>query len=161
MLALRRSASRQAGFTLVEVAMASLILVVGFIGLIQAVTLGGGMLAQARREALATRILEHEIEKLRFKSWPEIVALPTASTAVALAAGFAAEATGLGATFTLARTLTSPDPATNLREVNFTVTWVVTSSRRNPDGTLVTFTHTRSNSAYFGKNGLNLSYQRS
>ena len=30
------------GFTLVEVAMASLILVVGFIGLIQAVTLGVG-----------------------------------------------------------------------------------------------------------------------
>ena len=66
-----------------------------------------------------------------------------------------------GATYTLARTLTSPDPVTNIRQVNFTVTWVVKTSRRNALGNLLTFTYTLSNSAWFGKYGLNLSYQRS
>ena len=65
-----------------------------------------------------------------------------------------------GATFTLARSLTSPDPVTNIREVIFTVTWVVTTSRNKLDGSPLTFTYRRSNVGWFGKYGVNLSYQR-
>ena len=65
------------GFTLVEVMMASLILVVGFIGLIEAVTLASNTMDHARRQTLATQIVNHEIEKLRFSSWTTISALPT------------------------------------------------------------------------------------
>ena len=152
---------RHAGFTLVEVMMAATILVVGFMGMIQAVTVSSGMMDHARRQTLAAQILNHEIEKLRFSSWATISALPTTSTVVSIDSQFTAATAASGATYSLSRTLTSTNPATNLREVNFTVTWVVTTSRRKTDGSLLTFTYTRVNSAYFGKYGLNLTYQRS
>ena len=157
------------GFTLVEVMMASLILVVGFIGLIEAVALASNTMDHARRQTLATQIINHEIEKLRFSSWTTISALPTASTAITIDSQFDQARLALGddgsgtavTRFTLARTVTTSDPVTNIREVNFTVTWVVKTSRLNSDGTQLTFTYTRANSAWFGKYGLNLSYQNS
>ncbi len=148
-------------FTLVEVMMASLILVVGFMGMIQALTVTSAMMDTARRQTLAGQIMNHEIEKLRFSSWSTITGLPVASTAITIDSQFSTAIATSGAAYTLTRTVTSPDPATNLREVNFALTWVVTTSRHNTDGTLVTFTYTRVNSAYFGKYGLNLTYQRS
>ena len=152
---------RNRGFTIVEVMMAATILVVGFIGMIEAMTLGSSMMDTARRQTLATQIINHEIERLRFSDWTTVSGLPTASTTITIDDQFTAAIAASGANYTLARTVTSPDPATNLREVNFVVTWVVTTSRRTAGGSPLSFTYTRSNSAYFGKNGLNLSYQRS
>jgi Tfp pilus assembly protein PilV len=203
------------GFTIVEVMMASVILVVGFVGMIEAVTISAKLMDAARRQTLATQIINHEIEKLRFAPWVTtnsitgISNLPTASTAVAIDTAFwpawnsatpyvanrvvsyngafyrcvsahtgqtppnatywtatTAAATSdiiftQGATYTLARTVTSPNPVTDIREVNFTLTWVVNTSRVDAGGTPLTFTFTRANSAWFGKYGLNLSYQRS
>jgi prepilin-type N-terminal cleavage/methylation domain-containing protein len=203
------------GFTIVEVMMASVILVVGFMGMIEAVTVTSGMMDHARRQALANQIINHEIENLRVLSWDitgstnDLLGLPTASTTVAIAPQFwptwnnktayvansvityngawyrcilahtgqtppnatywtsvtAGATTDIvnfsGATYTLARSVTSPDPTTYIREVTFTVTWVVTTSRQDTGGSLLTFTYTRSNSAWFGKYGLNLSHQRS
>jgi hypothetical protein len=72
----------------------------------------------------------------------------------------------LGATYTLTRSVanvsydyTGTTPI--LREVTFTVTWMVKTSRLNSDGTLFTLTYTRISSAYYGQYGLNLTYQRS
>jgi Tfp pilus assembly protein PilV len=202
------------GFTIVEVMMASVILVVGFVGMIEAVTISARMMDAARRQTLATQIINHEIEKLRLAPWVTtngitgISNLPTASTAIAIDTAFwpawnsataytanrvvsyngayyrcvtahsnqappnsnwtattTAQTTDVvfdqGATYTLARTVTSPDPVTDIREVNFTVTWVVNTSRVDSGGAPLTFTFTRANSAWFGKYGLNLSYQRS
>jgi hypothetical protein len=148
-------------FTLVEVMMAAVILVIGFIGMIEAVTISSGMMDHARRQTLASQIINHEIAKLRFADWTTISALPTASTAVTIDTQFSTAIASSGATFSLARTVTSPDPVTNIRQVNFTVTWVVTTSRRDSLGSLLQFTYRRSNSAWYGKYGLNLSYQRS
>ncbi|MDP2324685.1 MAG: hypothetical protein Q8N51_11710, partial [Gammaproteobacteria bacterium] len=64
---LRRPSS--AGFSIVDVMMGATILVVGLMGLIQAVIIGSEMLATARRQTLAAQILDNEIEKLRFKTW--------------------------------------------------------------------------------------------
>ena len=206
-----RSQSRNnpAGFSLVEVMMASVILVIGFVGMIEAVTLSARMMDSARRQTLASQIINHEVEKLRFNDWTTISGLPTTSTTVAIDLPFwptwgsvtsyfpnnvvtyngvsyrciatnsgrvppnatywtavtSALTTDIvvtqGATFTLARTVTSPDPVTNIREVNFTLTWVVTTSRRDSSNSPLTFRYTRSNSAWYGKYGLNLTYQRS
>jgi hypothetical protein len=193
---------------------AATILVVGFIGLIEAVKVTSDMMEHARRQTYATQIINHEIEDLRFLSWDvsgstnDIVGLPTASTAVAIdpqlwpnwssTASYVANqvvayngawyrcvlahtgqtppngtfwtsvtagattdiVTFSGATYTLARTVTNPNPVTNIREVNFTATWVVRTSRRDASNNPLSFTYTRSNSAWFGKYGLNLSYQR-
>jgi len=141
--------------------MAAVILVIGFIGMIEAVTISSGMMDHARRQTLAAQIINHEIAKLRFADWATISALPTASTAVTIDSQFTTALAASGATFTLARTVTSPDPVTNIRQVNFTVTWVVTTSRLDSFGNRLTFTYRRTNSAWYGKYGLNLSYQRS
>jgi prepilin-type N-terminal cleavage/methylation domain-containing protein len=160
---------RTAGFTLIEVMAASLILVVGFIGLIKAVALASNTMDHARRQTLATQIIIHQIEDLRLSSWTTVSALPTASTAITIDGQFDQARLALGddksataiVSFSLARTVTNPDPVTNIREVNFTVTWVVTTSRVDANGNRLTFTYTRANSAWFGKYGLNLTYQRS
>jgi len=141
--------------------MASLMLVVGFIGMIEAVTLSSMMMDNARRQTLATQIINHEIEKLRFASWTTISNLPTTSTAVTIDSRFNTGIAASGATYALARTVTSPDPVTNIREVNFTVTWTVLTSRRDSSNNPLSFTYRRTNSAWFGKYGLNLTYQRS
>lgn len=201
---------RTRAFTIVEVMMAATILALGFMGLIEAVGVTANMMNHARRQTLATQIINHEIQDLRVASWTTISGLPTASTSVAIdylfwpnwsstasyvanhvvtysgawyrcilvptanqnptnATYWTSVTTGAtsdilafsGATYTLARTVTSPDPITNIREVNFTVTWIVKTSRRDGSNNPLSFTYTRSNSAWFGKYGLNLSYQRS
>ncbi len=158
--------------------MASLILTVGFVGVIEAVTVSATAMDLARRQTLATQIMEHEFEKLRLLPWDVAVAAPnelaindltTSSTAITIDSQFDAARLALGdnksatapVRFSLARTLTASNPVTNIREVNFTVTWVVKSSRRTDAGTQVSFTSSRSNSAWFGKYGLSLSYRQS
>jgi Tfp pilus assembly protein PilV len=68
----------QAGFTLIEVGMASLILVVGFIGMIQAVTIGTQMLDTARKQQIAMQIIDGEIEYRRAGSLATLAALTSA-----------------------------------------------------------------------------------
>ena len=188
--------------------MAAIILTVGFMGLIQAVTICSGMMDQARRQTLAAQILNNEIEQLRLQPWTTITGLATASAAVGIDRQFwpawlgtASYATGSvvsynggyyrcimasageppsdpshwtpatssqstdilvfsGAIYSMTRA-TEDIQAGSLREVTFTVTWVVTSSRRDSGNNPVKFTYSRSNSAWYGKYGLNLSYQRS
>lgn len=206
--------TRQAGFTIVEVMMAATILVVGFIGMIEALTITSTQIDSARRQTLANQILNHELEKLRLASWSTLSGLPTASTTLAIdlpawplwssirtysvnevasyngawyrclvahtnqtppnatywtaVTSYSSGATNIveayGATFTLARTVAnvSSDVSGNvvLREVTFTVTMTV-KTNRNVSGSAQTFTYTRVNSGYFGKHGLNLTYQRS
>ncbi len=164
------------GFTIVEVMMASVILVVGFMGMIQGITVSSEMLATARRQTIATQIISHETEKLRLKSWTYLSALTSSSAAtynsdssdinMAIAAS--------GVSFTLATTVSTI--TTDLREVVYTVTW--TKSGNNiaatpPTGSWldqlsffnqqspIARTYTRVSTAYFTKYGLNLSYQRS
>jgi Tfp pilus assembly protein PilV len=81
----RQSRTRhQAAFTMVEVMMASVILVVGFMGMIQAVTIGSEMLATARRQTIAAQILDHEIEKLRYADWTTVSSYPTGPTTLTI-----------------------------------------------------------------------------
>jgi prepilin-type N-terminal cleavage/methylation domain-containing protein len=151
---------RRAGFTLVEVMMASTLLLVGFVGMIGAVTLSANGMDQARRETLAGQILAHEIDKIRLTSWSDISGLTANNTTLTIDSQFTDAVAASGATYVLTRNFTNPNPETNLREVNFTVTWTVKTSRTS-GGQLVTFSYSRRASTYLGKYGLHLSYQRS
>jgi len=71
---------RTAGFTLIEVMMAAVILVVGFVGMIEAVILSQNMMNNARRQTLAAQIMSHEMEQLRLQSWANISLLPASQT---------------------------------------------------------------------------------
>src|SRR5436190_4042514 len=70
----------QRGFSLIEVMMATTILLVGFIGLIQAVTIGSDFLDTARKLEVANQIVTTEIEKLRSGDWATIANLPATAT---------------------------------------------------------------------------------
>jgi hypothetical protein len=158
--------------------MASLVLVVGFIGMISALTLGSEMLATANRSTIAAQIISHEMEKLRLKDWTYISGLASASAATydSSASGSTAIDTaisGSGVTFSVARTVATI--TTDLREVTFTVTWTksgTTAAASAATGswlnqlafsraTPISRTYTRSGTGYFGKYGLNLNLQRS
>ncbi len=164
----KRSASK--AFTIVEVMMASVILVVGLIGMIQGVTIGSEMMATARRQTIAAQILEHEIGKLRLADWATVSAL-TDSSAATYDSDQAAIDTAIaasGVTFNLARTVSTV--TTDLREVTFTVTWTksgTTTAATTTTGSWfdqlsfagsapIARTYTRKSTAYFGKYGLNI-----
>jgi Tfp pilus assembly protein PilV len=155
--------------------MASVILVVGFMGMIQAVTIGSEMLATARRQTLAAQILNHEMEKLRLEDWATISAL-TDSTAATYDSDQASLDTAIstsGVTFNLARDVTTV--TTDLVEVTLTITWRksgdniaattatgswlerLSLSRSSP----IARTYTRRTTTWFTKYGLNHAIQRS
>lgn len=232
--------------------MATVITMVGFIGMMEAVTIAATTMDHARRQTFATQVLSHEIDELYFLSWATISTLPAVPVAPALTptlpidpqfwpnwngatnyvlkqvvaysvappslppvanayyrcilahanqppcnssgvvnATYWAVVTPAnppawddvviysGATFTLARTVTSLNPVTNMRQVNFTVTWTVVTGRINSGVTQggrttatgaddyatnlrrADSTHTRVMSAWYGKYGLPLSYPQS
>lgn len=136
-----------AGFTIVEVMMAATILVVAFVGMIQAVTIGSEMMATARRQTLANQIITHEVEALRLKSWPEISVLSSISEGVYSATPPLEESiTHAGVVFLFSREVKSPNA--ELREVTVVVRWP--EDRK----------YTRQMTAYYGRYGLSLTSQR-
>lgn len=151
--------------------MASVILVVGFMGMISAITVGSEMMATARRQALATQILNHEVEKLRLTAWSGLPGAGTAS--VTVDSQFNSDMTAAGVVFSLSRTTT--DIISNeLKEITFTITWTksgTTTAPNAPTGSWlqrlsfsgnapIARTYTRMTTAYFGKYGLSNSLQR-
>ncbi|OHE81127.1 MAG: hypothetical protein A3G75_12340 [Verrucomicrobia bacterium RIFCSPLOWO2_12_FULL_64_8] len=164
MKSLRRT---HAGFTLIEVALAATILLFGFVGMINAISIGTEMLDTARKQTVAAQIVQVEIDYLRTLDWNSILNLtPTSSTALTDQVAYPefnsslsmkpkpAAIVNADTTFQLSRQISdvhgSGSTAT-LRRVTLGVTWVGNTGRQ----------HTRSCQAYFGKNGLNVSYQKS
>lgn len=176
-------------FSIIDVLMATVILVVCMMGMIQAVTIGSEMLATAKRQTLAAQIISHEIEKLRLVGWSTTTTVAgttytggIAALANSPAATYDSDLQAIddaiaasGVTFSVAREVTIFP--TDLREVTFTVTWTKGNINANtaaptPSGSWldklayyrespIARTYTRKGSAWFGKYGLNLSYQRS
>jgi len=151
--------------------MGAAILVVGFIGLIQAVTLSAAMLDAARKQQIAAQIIDGEIEALRSGTWSNLASMadgttysmsvdwagnPSGSTSrfeldnnaplLAVAKGF-----GCTLTATYMRPAAATSATVTFLKVTCTVTWTGSTGR----------SYTRSTDAYFGKYGLNLSYQKS
>lgn len=144
--------------------MASVILVVAFIGMIEAMTVSSGSMDHARRQTLAYQIMSHEIERLRYAPWTNgstgINDLATGPTAITIDSQFGGAIAASGATYVLSQSVA--DIVTgSLREVTYTVTWTVSTSRRKSDGSQLKFSFTRTAAAWYGKYGVNLSYQRS
>lgn len=138
--------------------MAATVIVVCFFGMIQALTVGTEMMATARRQTLASKLMDHELEQLRLQSWTTISGYAAGPTAITIASThpFYSAVQGSGATFTLSRSAADVSGLTNVKEITFTVTWTV-----QPSGGVASRTYTRIKSGYYGKYGLNLTYQRS
>jgi hypothetical protein len=157
--------------------MGSTILLVGFIGLIQAIPLGAESLDTARNLQLAHEIASTEVEKLRGGGWDRVANLPATATISINSGGvitgdatvFAlsnytvptaddnADLTSLARGFTcaVARTYLRPTAATastaTFVKVVYTITWTSSTGRL----------HRHQAETYLGKNGLHLSHQQS
>jgi type II secretory pathway component PulJ len=165
------------GFSIVEVMTATTILLVGFVGLIQALTIGTEALDTARKQQVANQIVTAELEKLRGGAWTVIANLPASATINVSSTGtisgdatgfaltnFTADATddnttlrdlARGFTCTLERTRLRPSAATaatvTFVKVVYTVTWKSNTGR----------SHQHRLESYLAMNGLHLSYQQS
>lgn len=168
---------RQRGLSLIEVMMGTSLLFVGFLGMIQAVTIGTESLDTARKQEIAVQLASAEIEKLRSSAWSTITSLPSSGSIYINGSGVvsgdmtsfsltnrtaatnddATELTSLAKGFTCSftRTYLRPSAATATTatyvKVVYTVRWTTTTGRVQKQ--LV--------DAYFTKNGLQLSYQQS
>lgn len=164
------------GFTLIEVMMASAILVVGFTGLIQAITIGSEALDTARKQQVATQIMDAEIERLRSGPWSIIAGLAAGGSLTIDSSGaISGDTTGFaltnytaagsddnlglaalarGFTCSFVRTRLRPASATSgtvtYLRIDYTVSWTGNTGR----------VYRRSTPAFFGRNGLHLSYQK-
>ena len=68
----RRARSGGAGFTLLEVVMATAIMAIGFLGMFATVLHAGKLASAAEEEGLVASGLEQRIDQLRLLQWPEL-----------------------------------------------------------------------------------------
>jgi Tfp pilus assembly protein PilV len=172
-----KAPAKQSGFNIIEVMMATTILLVGFIGLIQSISIGSDALDLARKQQLANQIVAAEIEKLRGGSWTTIASLPaSASLAISPDGTLSGDVTrfalsnytaattddntalstlarGFTCSFTRERLRPSGATAANVTYVKlvYTIQWTSSNGR----------VHQHSSETYLGMNGLHLSYQQS
>jgi amino acid transporter len=156
--------------------MGATILVVGFIGIIQAISLGSEARDTARKQQVAIQIIDAEIERLRSGPWSTLSSLAASGTIqVAMNGAVSGDTTRFaltnytaattddnsplaalapGFTCNYARTWLRPTAATastvTFISVTYTLTWTSNTGR----------THRRSERAFFSRNGLHLSYQK-
>ena len=112
----RVPAPRRAAFTLVEVMVAATVLVFGIVTALSVLQRGNQAFDHARNLALASQLMQGEMERLRLMSWAQLDALQqSGNTAVELDAG------AVGARFRCTRVIA--DVKTNMKEITLTATW--------------------------------------
>jgi len=160
----------RSGFTLVEVALAATILLVGFAGMAEALMIGSKMLTTARNQTIAAQIMQSEIEYLRIQPWSTIQglsstppidsvnAIPVNSTdpTTPLYYSLSNNLKTVASSFIYSLQVADPHP-NQLRQVTITVAWVTWKSI---NGVMTPIPHPRSCNVYIGKYGLNVSYQK-
>lgn len=165
------------GFSIIEVLMACTILLVGFVGLIQAVTIGSESMDTARKEQIAVQLAAAEIEKLRGSSWATVTSLPASGSITISLTGVVSGDTTLfaitnhtadtadddaelsrlarGFTCSFSRAILRPSGASGTTatfiKVSYTVSWTTNTGR----------TQRHQVDAFLAKGGLHLSYQQS
>jgi len=141
-----RKAAR--GFTLTEVALGAAMMVAGVVGMMQAIASGTEMLDVARKQTIATQIIQSQIEQYRGSIPAEWSQVSNSTTSISLASTpFSSVATG----FTCSRTISNVKSDGTIKKITYTVTWTGNTGR----------SYTRTGSTYIGKYGLQIAYQRS
>jgi len=104
------------GFTLVEVMVASVVLLLGIVSALTALQRGFQVLDSARNLTAASQLMQSEMERLRLKSWAQLQALQDAGdTRVPSAAD------GSDPRFTCRRVIR--DLKTDMKEIVITAEW--------------------------------------
>lgn len=113
-----RSPRRLAAFTLVEVMIASFVLIFGIVTAITTLQRGQQAVDTARNLALATQLMQSEMERLRLKSWAQLETLQGSGVATITLDSSAGSA---AARFTCTRTITNLK--TDMKEITLATEW--------------------------------------
>ena len=147
-----------AGFTILEVAMASFVMAFGIATSIIAMQAGFKTVDVARGTTLASQILQSEMERLRMMSWTEISALSTATDSTApIPSGspagvemfdgstYFSSNPAVAGRYTITRTVAADSSRpTEVMNITISVTWTSFDGR----------SHTRSFQSMYAKDGL-------
>jgi len=146
-------------FTLVEVMVATVVMLLALVGMIQVIVSGSEMLDVARKQTIAMQIIHGQIDNIRLNDWSTVNAYPASRTvsvddanqATNITAGFVfgSNLPAISRGFTCTRTISTV--RTDLKQVSFTVAWKGNTGR----------SYQRTGTTYFGNNGLHITYQRS
>jgi hypothetical protein len=150
---MKSSIKRIGGFTIVEVAMATAVLAIALAGMVQAMGTGSEMLDTARKQTIASQVIQSEIERLRMLTWtagslPSDLNVTDQPAAVSINSSLAQVAPAI--VFRCTRTVQLANERPDLRQVTITVSWTGITGK----------THSRNTNVYVGKNGLNVAYQK-
>ncbi|MBI5768025.1 MAG: prepilin-type N-terminal cleavage/methylation domain-containing protein [Verrucomicrobia bacterium] len=107
-----------AGFTLLEVMVASVVLVLGITTAIVTLQRGFQAIDTARHYTFASQVMQSELERLRLKSWGQVQALQDSPDQTVAVPRLAGTATG---GFTCTRSIR--DLKTDMKEITLTSTW--------------------------------------
>jgi Tfp pilus assembly protein PilV len=111
------NARRIAAFTLVEVMIAAIVLVLGITTSITTLQRGFQALDTARHTTYASQIMQSELERLRLKSWAQIQALQDSANDTVNIAGV----TGMAGSFRCNRAIR--DLKTDMKEITLVSSW--------------------------------------
>lgn len=174
-MTVKKRHARAGGFTLVEVMVAAVVMLMAIVGMMQVITYGSEMLDLARKQTLAMQIVHGQLDNLRLSDWTTISAYPASRTVNVDASN---QTTNISYGFVFGPVKTSNNPGdvdltdnvltlpelatgftctrtvttvrTDLKQITFSVAWRSNTGRQ----------YTRSGSTYFGRNGLYVTYQR-
>lgn len=137
--------------------MAAAILIMALAGMTQVVISGSEMLDVSRKQTIAMQMIRAEIDDLRTNDWSTVLAyrgVTTTQSIDTMVAGnlgypelLSYQNTTKG--FSITRTAAYTTGRTDQLLVTYTVTWTGNTGRA----------YSRKGTAYFGKNGLNVTYR--
>src|SRR3954462_15512617 len=76
----KASFPRTGGFTLVEVMMAAVIMVLAIVGMIQVIVSGSDMLDISRKQTIAMQVIHGQMDNIRRSDWTQVSALAASVT---------------------------------------------------------------------------------
>jgi Tfp pilus assembly protein PilV len=114
------------GVTIVEVAMAAMIMALVLSTAVTTLQRAFISLQNARDLNIASQMLQSEMEKMRLADWTTVNSFPTNATPVALDPAFTSNPF-VGSRFTLSRTVS--DPKTDTRIITLQVVWLGADNR--------------------------------
>lgn len=114
----RGGTARTGGFTLVEVMIASIVLVLGITTSITTLQHGFRAVDTARNYTFASQVMQSEFERLRLKSWSQLEELQNSRETTVSVAAVSGMATG---SFSCVRTIR--DLKTDMKEITLVSTW--------------------------------------
>lgn len=114
----RQHRSGPGAFTLIEVMVASIVLVLGITTSITTLQRGFQATETARHYTFAAQVMQSEMERLRLKSWAQLQTLQDAQEATVSVPAVSGAAAG---TFACTRVIT--DQKTDMKEITLISTW--------------------------------------